>query len=141
MRPGCRRLFPYPLPDLFAGEQLVAVGRYKEGGAVEVELKGDVNGTERLFVYPDRDLVTSGGEPFVAKLWATRRIGDLINQVRRRGPQQELIDEIVDLSLRYGIVTPYTSYLVLEPGDICPSRTARDGGGVRACRTVPHVRS
>jgi Ca-activated chloride channel family protein len=129
---GVKEMFPYPLPDLFAGEQLVAVGRYMEGGAVDVELKGDVNGAERLFVYPERKLVTSGGEPFVAKLWATRRIGDLISQVRRSGPEQELIDEIVDLSLRYGIVTPYTSYLVLEPGDFAPAPLAADGGSVPA---------
>ena len=117
---GVKEIFPYPLPDLFAGEQLVAVGRYEEGGKVDVELKGDVNGKERLYVYPSRDLVSSGGEPFVAKLWATRRIGELLSQVRRTGAEQELIDEIVDLSLRYGIVTPYTSYLVLEPGDYVP---------------------
>ncbi len=84
-RAGVKEMFPYPLPDLFAGEQLVAVGRYEEGGAVDVELKGDVNGTERLYVYPDRELVSSGGEPFVAKLWATRRIGELLSQVRRSG--------------------------------------------------------
>jgi Ca-activated chloride channel family protein len=113
---GVDQLFPYPLPDLFAGEQLVAAGRYADGGRVDVTLQGEVNGVERLYVYPDRELVASGGEPFVAKLWATRRIGALLAQVRRDGPQQELVDEIVDLSLRYGIVTPYTSYLVLEPG-------------------------
>jgi Ca-activated chloride channel homolog len=124
---GVTELFPYPLPDLFAGEQLVAVGRYREGGAVDVELEGDVNGATRLYVYPERSLVTSGGEPFVARLWATRRIGALIEQVRRSGPQQELIDEIVDLSLRYGIVTPYTSYLVLEPGELAPQPLAADG--------------
>lgn len=127
---GVTELFPYPLPDLFAGEQLVAVGRYQDGGAVDVELKGDVNGAAHLYVYPDRSLVTSGGEPFVARLWATRRIGDLIEQVRRSGPQQELIDEIVDLSLRYGIVTPYTSYLVLEPDEFAPRPLAEDEGGV-----------
>jgi Ca-activated chloride channel homolog len=125
---GVTELFPYPLPELFAGEQLVAVGRYREGGAVDVELKGDVNGATRLYVYPERSLVTSGGEPFVARLWATRRIGALIEQVRRSGPQQELIDEIVDLSLRYGIVTPYTSYLVLERDEFAPQPLAVDGG-------------
>jgi Ca-activated chloride channel family protein len=125
---GIEGLFPYPLPDLFAGEQLVAVGRYQEGGPVTVELSGTVNGDARLYIYPDRSLVASGGEPFVAKLWATRRIGALVAQIRRDGPQQELIDEIVDLSLRYGIVTPYTAYLVLEPGDFAPGQVAQGGG-------------
>ena len=48
-------------------------------------------------------------------MWATRKIGHLLNQVRLSGPDQETIDQIVQLSIRYGIVTPYTSYLVTEP--------------------------
>ena len=135
--PGAKEIFPYPLPDLFAGEQLVAVGRYEQGGTVNVELKGDVNGEERLYVYGGRELVSSGGEPFVAKLWATRRIGELLSQVRRTGAEQELIDEIVDLSLRYGIVTPYTSYLVLEPGDYVPQPLEANGGSGAANGTGP----
>jgi Ca-activated chloride channel family protein len=120
-------LFPFPLPDLFAGEQLVVAGRYREGGPVDVTLRGDVNGAERLYEYAGRELVTRGGEPFVAKLWATRRIGALLEQVRRHGAEAELIDEIAELSLRYGIVTPYTSYLVLEPGELTPQPPAGEG--------------
>jgi Ca-activated chloride channel family protein len=134
---GVDQLFPYPLPDLFAGEQLVVVGRYAAGGVIEVQLTGEVNGAERLYVYPKRELVSSGGEPFVAKLWATRRIGALLDQVRRGGPQQELVDEIVDLSLRYGIVTPYTSYLVLEPGVI----EGAPGFDTTAGAALPQARS
>jgi Ca-activated chloride channel family protein len=37
-----------------------------------------------------------------------------MEQVRTNGEQKELRDEIVDLGTRYGIVTPYTSYLALE---------------------------
>ena len=108
-------VFPYPLPDLFAGEQLVVAGRYRDGGPVSVELTGDVNGASRLFVYPNQELSDKGGEPFVARLWATRMIGALLEQIRRSGYNQEVVDSIVDLSMRYGIVTPYTSYLVVEP--------------------------
>ncbi len=108
-------LFPFQLPDLFAGEQLVVVGRYRAGGTTDVTLTGDVNGVERTYVYPDQTLAEKGGEPFVARLWATRKLGALLEQVRRTGASDELVDAIVDLSLRYGIVTPYTSYLVEEP--------------------------
>lgn len=108
-------LYPYPLPDLFAGRQLVAVGRYDQGGKVEVTLSGQVNGKERTYIYPDRTLAEHGGEPFVARLWATRKIGHLLAQIRRSGPDPELVQAVTELSLRYGIVTPYTSYLILEP--------------------------
>jgi Ca-activated chloride channel family protein len=39
-----------------------------------------------------------------------------MEQVRSNGEQRELRDEIVDLGTRFGIVTPYTSFLALEPG-------------------------
>ncbi|MCB0022607.1 MAG: hypothetical protein KDD91_06200, partial [Caldilinea sp.] len=67
------------------------------------------------FVYPDRELVERGGDDFVARLWATRKIGYLLAEIRRSGPEPELVEAVTELSLRYGIVTPYTSYLVLEP--------------------------
>jgi Ca-activated chloride channel family protein len=108
-------LSPDPLPDLFAGRQLVAVGRYTAGGTGEVALAGEVNGKARLYVYPDRTLVVGGGNPAVARLWAMRQIGQLLSLIRRNGADPELVEEITQLGVRYGIVTPYTSFLVLEP--------------------------
>ncbi len=120
-------LYPTPLPDLFAGEQLVIAGRYhntnsNEGTQVDVTLRGKINGTRITYHYPARPLVAAGGEPAVARLWAARKISALLEQVRATGPAQELIDTIVELSLQYGIVTPYTSAFVPEPG------VALDGG-------------
>ena len=45
------------------------------------------------------------------------KIGLLMDEIRRNGPNPELVDAIVDLSMRYGVVTPYTSYLVEEPDE------------------------
>lgn len=108
-------LYPYPLPDLFAGSQLVLAGRYRNAGPVTVTLRGSVNEVEKSYTFDDLSLRGDGGEAFIARLWATRKIGYLINQVRLNGPSQELIDEIVRLSTTYGIATPYTSFFVPEP--------------------------
>jgi Ca-activated chloride channel family protein len=110
--------YPYPLPDLFAGTQLVVVGRYREGGRTDVVLSGEVNGEEQEFVYENLRFSDRGGEEFIPRLWATRKIGYLLNEIRLHGEGRELIDEIVDLSVRYGIMTPYTSFLVEEEQDI-----------------------
>ena len=99
----------------------MVAGRYRVGGTVEVTLFGDVNGSERLFVYPDRELAVRGGDDFVAQLWATRKIGYLLAEIRRSGAQLELVEAVIELSLRYAIVTPYTSYLVLDPGLMLPA--------------------
>jgi Ca-activated chloride channel family protein len=110
--------YPYPLPDLFAGTQLVVVGRYGEGGRTDVVLRGQVNGREQEFVYEDLRFSDRGGEDFIPRLWATRKIGYLLNEIRLHGEGRETVDQIVELSVRYGIMTPYTSFLVEEEQDI-----------------------
>jgi Ca-activated chloride channel family protein len=108
-------IYPDPLPDLFAGSQLVLVGRYRSPDLTTITLSGSVEGREQSFEYPEQSFRRSGGQEFLPRLWATRKIGALLNMVRLQGPEKELVDQIVKLSIRYGIVTPYTSYLVTEP--------------------------
>ncbi len=112
--------YPYPLPDLFAGTQLILTGRYRDGGPASVTLTGQVNGQERPFRFDDLTFATGSATSnrsaeFIPRLWATRKVGYLLNQIRLHGENRETIDEIVNLSVRYGIITPYTSFLVEEP--------------------------
>jgi Ca-activated chloride channel homolog len=113
-------LYPQPLPDLFVGTQVVLVGRYAAGGSTDIVLTGEVNGIPQTFRFAEQSFTLDSrraqdGTEFLPRLWATRKIGYLLNRVRLNGPDQETIDQIVNLSIRYGIVTPYTSYLVTEP--------------------------
>lgn len=114
-------VYPTPLPDLFAGQQLLLVGRYRQGGPATLTLRGTINGKERTFTYADQKFATGEGAEFLPRLWATRRIGYLLNQIRLEGEREEWVGAIVDLSVRYGIVTPYTSYLITEE-DILTSK-------------------
>ncbi len=111
-------IYPSPLPDLFIGSQIVAVGRYRQGGVADVTLTGVVDGKTQTFTFPEQifseESPSADARSSIPRLWATRKICYLLNQVRLHGPDQELIDQIVRLSIRYGIVTPYTSYLVTE---------------------------
>jgi Ca-activated chloride channel family protein len=54
------------------------------------------------------------GNEFIGQLWALRRVGWLLDEIRLRGESRELRDEVVDLARRFAIVTPYTSYLIVE---------------------------
>jgi len=111
-------LYPYPLPDLFAGSQVVLLGRYRDGGETVITLVGEVNGERQAFTFSDQQFAKKSPanslESSIPRLWATRKVGYLLNQIRLEGASQEIIDQIVRLSIRYGIVTPYTSYLVTE---------------------------
>ncbi|MGH2538176.1 MAG: VIT domain-containing protein, partial [Candidatus Promineifilaceae bacterium] len=105
------QLFPQRLPDLFAGSQLVLTGRYRAGGPATITLSGEVNGREQVYAYPDNTFRDLGGDAFIPRLWATRAIGHWLTEIRLGGENPELVESIVALSLRYGIITLYTSYL------------------------------
>ncbi|MBW4436391.1 MAG: VWA domain-containing protein [Pleurocapsa minor GSE-CHR-MK-17-07R] len=109
-------LYPSLPIDLFGGTQLTLVGRYREGMEdARITLTGMLNGESVSYVYEGFNFrERGGGEPFIAQLWATRRIGDLLNSIRLNGESRELVDSIVSLSVRYGIITPYTSFLIDE---------------------------
>jgi Ca-activated chloride channel family protein len=107
-------LQPATLPDLFSGEQLVLTGRYREGGTTDLTVRGTAGDELHTFTYESRGFETRGGTEAVPRLWATRKIGSLLQEIRIEGPDEETIEQIVALSIRYGIVTPYTSYLVTE---------------------------
>lgn len=105
------------LPDLFIGNQLVIVGRYRNGTTGTVTLTGDLSDGPQSFTFNNLNFPeVAGGQPFVARLWAQRRIGALLNQIRLNGENPELVQSVVTLSIRYGILTPYTAYLAIEPG-------------------------
>jgi Ca-activated chloride channel homolog len=95
----------------------VVVGRYRSAANTALTLRGTVNGQPASYIYEDIRFTTSGGADFIPRLWATRKIGYLLTQIRLHGSQKETVDQVVELSVRYGIVTPYTSFLVDETED------------------------
>jgi Ca-activated chloride channel homolog len=112
-------VYPRELPDLFRGSQITMIGRYNNAidmDFVRLQLNGKAGGANKNYLYNNlRFPLRAESNDFLPRLWATRRVGWLMEQVRANGEQKELRDEIVDLGTRYGIVTPYTSYLALEP--------------------------
>ncbi len=109
-------LQPANLTDLFVGSQLVIVGRYRnETSNASLRLSGEVDNQRQTFVYEGLSFrANAGGEVLIPRLWATRRIGEMLNAIRLNGENSELVDSIVRLSIRYGIITPYTSFLITE---------------------------
>lgn len=114
--PAISRVYPKQLTDLFQGEQLVMVGRYQVNGTARIKLTGSVAGEQRRFEFPATLVSQSANENhgYVEKLWATRRIGEIIDELDLRGQNKELVDELVQLSMKHGILTPYTSFLADE---------------------------
>ncbi len=114
--PPVNRIYPKGNFDLFEGQQLVVVGRYRKPGAAKVVIKGRVGASEQKFDFPANLIEKSHDESyaFVEKLWAMRRIGEIIDQLDLSGQNNELVKELVELSTKHGILTPYTSFLADE---------------------------
>jgi Ca-activated chloride channel family protein len=111
-------IYPKKLPDLFKGSQLIIFGRYSNDGDIKITLTGKVGSEEKTYEYfaqfPRKNLRND----FIPRLWATRKIGFLLDEIRLHGENKELVDEIINLSLTYGIMTPYTSFLVEVDTDL-----------------------
>ncbi|MGE5532619.1 MAG: VIT domain-containing protein, partial [Bacteroidota bacterium] len=107
-------IYPNKLPDLFVGNQVVLVGRYDGSGGSAITLTGMAGGKEKTYTYESTFPKEAAGNAFLARVWATRRIGYLLDQIRLNGENDEAKKEVVTLALKFGIVTPYTSALVQE---------------------------
>lgn len=116
---------PHRLPDLFHGGEVLVAGRFAKPGNAVIRLKGRVGGAEREIVEEVRFPETETRHAFLPRLWAVRRVGFLLQQMRVSGESAEVKDEVVRLAKRFGIVTPYTSYLIVED----ERRTPVSGGG------------
>lgn len=113
-------LYAPQLPDLFHGSQLVVFGRFSGSGHAAIKLSGKLGGEEKEFVYElDFPSKTDNSREFVEALWARRKVGFILDQIRVNGEQKELVDEVTALAKKYGIATPYTSYLVV-PDAVMP---------------------
>ena len=110
------RVYPKDSFDLFAGEQLVVVGRYKKAGAAKVIVSGSVADRPQKFDFPANFTNKSPDDSnaFIEKLWAVRRVGEILDELDLRGRNEELVRELVELSKRHGILTPYTSFMADE---------------------------
>ncbi|UCE27045.1 MAG: VWA domain-containing protein [Candidatus Coatesbacteria bacterium] len=106
-------VYPPETPDVFAGTQLIVMGRYEGGAPSDVTITGARGGENVGYAFVGSEITGSDDDnPFIAPLWAARKIGYLLEEIRLGGEDEELVDAVIALSKEYGIVTPYTSYLV-----------------------------
>jgi hypothetical protein len=130
-----RALQPAGRLDLFAGQELTLLARYRvsaipvafgQQGGARITVTGDTpDGPltwEARAVFPARRTT----DAFVGRLWATQRVGWLSAERRKNGASEEIDSEMKQLGERWGIPTELTSYLVLEPGMVAQRANVND---------------
>jgi Ca-activated chloride channel family protein len=108
-------LYPGEMPDIFQGSQLMVVGKYSGAGPCAVKLSGRRGRAALAQTYESTFAQVEERNDFIPRIWAMRRIGYLLEAIRQKGENKELVEEVVRLSKKFGIITPYTSFLVTEP--------------------------
>ncbi len=103
-------VLPEELPDLFIGNQLVIVGRYVEPDTLVVELTGEIDGSLTRFDYTDELPKIDEANSFVGRIWAVTMVQHLLARITAEGELPELVDQVTQLGLDYGINTPYTPF-------------------------------
>ncbi|MCU0726090.1 MAG: VWA domain-containing protein [Planctomycetes bacterium] len=131
---GLHDVFPRPLPEVYLGEQLAITGRYREGGERAVTVSGLFRGQRASLSTKAGFLAAPGGPEAVAKLHAKMKLAFLEEQLRLRqgladeayyaaldrgaySTADEIVGEIVAVSLAEGVSCAFTSFLVLLPED------------------------
>ncbi|MBP9093274.1 VWA domain-containing protein, partial [bacterium] len=109
--------YPRQVKDVFAGSQVLLLGRYKGSGQANVVVSGKINGVAKAFSFPLGFEASQTGHSFLPKLWAMRRIAYLTEVAQENGNTKEVVDEIVALSKKHGIISAFTSFLATDPNE------------------------
>jgi Ca-activated chloride channel family protein len=112
-----------PLPDMFKGGQLIVIGKYDGAGQGIFTLSGIARGKQQTYKETVELPTTNADNDFIPRLWATRKIGYLLDEIRLHR-NQELIDEVVKLSRDFGIPTEFTSFIADEKEGVVPLNVA-----------------
>lgn len=125
-------VLPRRMSDLFRGDQLVVIGQYRGEADLQFELRGRTPAGDKRYHFTMPVSSASTNHAFVPRLWASRQIAFLVDELRQQGGDlgapfgavqpdpfanprlRELRDEILRLSTRYGVLGEYTAFLARQ---------------------------
>lgn len=107
-------LTPEQLGSLYRGQQLIVFGHYWGSGNATLSLDGKVSGENRnystVFEFPEVATL----HPEIERLWAFAKIESLQNRLDYFGEDADIEQAITDVAVENGLVTDYTSMIVLS---------------------------
>ncbi|MDM3872543.1 VIT domain-containing protein [Porticoccus sp. W117] len=105
---------PTRIGSLYRGQQLIVFGHYRGDGVADVAISGKVSGQPKTYktriAFPE----TADLNPEIERLWAYAAIEGLQDQIDYLGEDSDSKQAIVDIAREYGLVTNYTSMVVVR---------------------------
>ncbi|MEX1033729.1 MAG: VIT and VWA domain-containing protein [Cellvibrionaceae bacterium] len=109
-----RDLSPARIGSLYRGQQLIVLGHYWGSGSADIEISGKISGQKKSYstqvTFPEQSTLN----PEIERLWAFATIEDLQQSIDYLGEDADTKQAIVDIAKEYGLVTDYTSMLVVR---------------------------
>lgn len=122
-----KSVYPRELHSLYRGCELMVMGQYRNAGTHTITISGTLAGVKKEYSwklqFPDGEDEENG---YVAVLWAARKIGYLLQEIRLHGHNDELVEEVVRLSKEFGIITEYTAFFADAGGRMDAPKAAEE---------------
>jgi Ca-activated chloride channel family protein len=107
-------LTPTRIGSLYRGQQLLVIGHYWNGGLADVALRGEISGTGKTYRTQFEFPALATENPELERLWGFAAVEDMQAEMEDFGEQADLKEAATDIALEYGLVTDFTSMLVLR---------------------------
>lgn len=111
--------YPLEFDNLASGRQLVHVGRFPSAPTFDLTLSGMLGDQPVSFLetvaFPDNST-----NHYVSRVWAAKKINFLLEQIEQFGEVDELVEAVINLSIKYSVLSPFTAFLIIEPGEGAP---------------------
>ena len=129
--------FPRNIPAVYSGTQVVQLGRYRKNGEFPVTCSGKIDSKEISFsktlAFP-----SDSKSPFVARMWASEKIDYLLEEIAIYGENAELKKAVIDLSIKYNIITPYTSMVTTDVNRLSQDKTVKISNRINFSGNYPN---
>ena len=107
-------LTPENLGSLYHGQQLVVFGHYWGEGMADIRLSGKISGAKKEYRSQIEFPSTNNTNPELERLWAFASIEDMMEEIHNFGEDADIKQAVTDMAIEYGLVTDYTSMLVVR---------------------------
>ncbi len=105
---------PQKIGSLYRGQQLVVFGHYWGDGQATVKIDGKISGQDKSYQTRFNFPATTNENPEIERLWAYASIEDMMEEINNFGEKADIKQAIVGLGTEYGLVTDYTSMVVMR---------------------------
>ena len=121
-----KELTPENISTLYRGDQLTVFGHYWQPGKATIELSATVGGQKKTYRTTVNFPNDATDYPEIERLWAFAAIENLQSKVDYFGADNDIEQAITDIATEYGLVTNYTSMIVVEDDVFQALNIARD---------------